>query len=208
MNHVEILDLGINNLKSLASALQGLNRCTVSIIDRATKSSNPSLLVIPGVGSFGTAVDRLNSRGFTELINGYNAESRSIFGICLGMQLLAYSSSESESIPGLGLIPGEVKLLPTSETTRVPSVGWQDVNISETGQKYFSEFSGQDFYFTHSYYFSPEYAELSFITASHGEMEFSAGVVKENVIGVQFHPEKSSTSGTKFLSRVLDWAHA
>jgi glutamine amidotransferase len=208
MLKVEILDLGINNVKSLSSALKEASSLELKIIKNGQESANPDLLILPGVGSFGTAMTALYKRDFSKLINSHYEKGGLLFGVCLGMQLLGSVSEESNNVQGLGLIPGKVKRLVSTEDTRVPNVGWSDVRTNEFTPERFQEFNSKDFYFVHSYYFSPKEPTDTLFTANHGKIEFAAGIQRDNVLGVQFHPEKSSKNGIEFLKLVLGWVSA
>lgn len=202
---IEILDLGINNLKSLSSALASLDVDSFRVIEDANESKKPKLLILPGVGAFGAAMARLRSRGFENLIQKHLESQGSLFGVCLGMQLLGNTSDESPGVRGLNLISGDSKKLPSSPSARVPNVGWLD--ITPTFNNFLESFSGNDFYFVHSYWFNADSKEDILLTAEHDLEKFPAAIMKDRVLGFQFHPEKSSYSGLKILGEVISWAN-
>lgn len=204
---VEVLDLGINNLKSLTKSLESLTKTNVNVISRSSESRGGALLIIPGVGNFGTAMRRLQERNFLETVSSYFEKGNAILGICLGMHLLGVRSEEDVSAVGLGLIDAEVKLLPNSNGERVPNVGWLEVEVPNRDQMHFASLSGKDFYFTHSYYMNPKNLNDVVFMSNHGKLEFASGVNRENVMGFQFHPEKSSRNGASLLSEILIWAN-
>ena len=208
MLSIEILDLGINNLKSLTSAIREVSNINVRIIQSDQASTNPDLLVLPGVGSYGTAMSALHDRGFSKLITSHHEKGGLLFGIYLGMQLLGLGSEETVGVKGLGLIPGQVKRLHSTSRIRVPNVGWSDVETNSYTSQRFQEFNKKDFYFVHSFYFATEEPSDTLFSATHGTTEFAAGIHRENVLGVQFHPEKSSATGMVFLNSVIGWASA
>lgn len=162
-------------------------------IDKASK------LILPGVGRFDTAMENLNTLNLSELIKQKVDEGTPLLGICLGMQLLA-NKSEEGIIDGLGLIPGEVKKFNLQAPFKVPHMGWNEVNYDPNSIifKGFNQFEEARFYFVHSYYFQCTSKENSIgeTTFSH---TFTSAVQKENIFGVQFHPEKSHIFGMALL---------
>jgi glutamine amidotransferase len=204
---VEVLDLGINNLRSLTKSIESLTETNVKVISNASDSHGGALLILPGVGNFGTAIRRFHERNFLDVISTYVKNGNYILGICLGMQMLSRRSEEDPNALGLGLIDAEVKLLPKITGVRVPNVGWLEVEEDTSNLKQFNKFSGKDFYFTHSYYLEPRNPDDILLSSYHGQLKFTSGVNHENVIGFQFHPEKSSKNGASLLSEVLVWAN-
>ncbi len=200
----EILDLGVNNLKSLLIGFSEVNKNgRISIIDEANKSESPDLLVLPGVGAFGVAMQRIRDRGFDSLIENHKNSGKKAFGICLGMQLMFESSEESENIPGLGIFAGGVRRLPENE--KVPNVGWLEAEFQKRLQWNSNPLDG-DFYFVHSYYAEPKEPDQVFARSMHGDFSFTSAILSDHALGVQFHPEKSSNSGLKVLESVIEWA--
>lgn len=202
--NLEILDLGVNNLKSLAIGFSELNKIDqISVIDDANKSESPDLLVLPGVGAFGVAMQRIQDRGFDALMANHTSSGKRVFGVCLGMQLMFESSEESENILGLGIFNGNVKRLPNNE--KVPNVGWMEAEFQKLRRWKLPTLTG-DFYFVHSYYVEPKESEQVFGRSMHGDFAFTSAILSDCALGVQFHPEKSSNSGLKVLDSVIEWA--
>lgn len=202
--NLEILDLGVNNLKSILIGFSELNKNgQISIIDDANKSESPDLLVLPGVGAFGVAMERIRDRGFDSLIANHTNYGKKVFGVCLGMQLMFESSEESENVSGLGLFDGIVKRLPGNE--KVPNVGWLEAEFLERQLWNLNPLDG-DFYFVHSYYVEPKITDQVFAQSMHGDFAFASAMLSDKALGVQFHPEKSSNSGLKVLESVIEWA--
>jgi imidazole glycerol phosphate synthase glutamine amidotransferase subunit len=205
---VEVLDLGINNLKSLVLALKRAGADSVDVLQDANQSRTSTLIVLPGVGSFGAAVDELEKRSYIELIQARAKSGVSIMGICLGMQLLGRASEETPAVAGLGLVPGISKLLPKETDMRVPNVGWYSTESAHPESPFQALSSQRDFYFVHSYHFVPDERADILCESSYGTKSFISGIHRGNVIGFQFHPEKSADVGGLLLEEVIGWARA
>ena len=205
---VEVLDLGINNLKSLVLALQRAGADSVDVIQDANQSSLSALLVLPGVGSFGAAMAELEKRSYRELIEAQVASGTPILGICLGMQLLGRASEETPGVKGLGLVQGISKLLPRVQGMRVPNVGWYSTDLARSDSPFRSLASQRDFYFVHSFHFLPDEPTDILCSSTYGTSTFIAGIQHEGVVGLQFHPEKSADVGGLLLQEIIGWARA
>lgn len=205
---VEVLDLGINNLRSLVLALKRAGADSVEVLQDANQSKVSNLIVLPGVGSFGAAIDELEKRSYRDLIETRAKSGASIMGICLGMQLLGRASEESPEAKGLGLVPGVSKLLPKESGMRVPNVGWYSTENARPESPFQSLSSQRDFYFVHSYHFVPDNGADVLCHSAYGNSKFVSGIQRERVIGFQFHPEKSADVGGLLLEEVIRWAHA
>jgi imidazole glycerol-phosphate synthase subunit HisH len=203
---VDVLDLGINNLASLSRGFRNAADVELRLVGDASQAGTPDLLVLPGVGAFGAAVDELRRRGLDEVIASHVASGRALFGVCLGMQLLADSSEETPGVTGLGLIPGTVHKLEASGTARVPHMGWDGVRATEQAGPFTTLGEPVDFYFVHSYAVRPSDESDVLITSEFAGRPFVSGVVRDNVLGMQFHPEKSSRPGARLLSEIVAWS--
>lgn len=192
-----LVDYGMGNRRSVEKALEHVGaRPLVSGDPEALQHADG--LVVPGVGAFPLAMRRLRERGLDEAIAAHVSRGRPLLGICLGMQLLFERSEEIESTPGLGLIPGEVRRLQAGGL-RVPHIGWNTVRI-ERESPLFAGLPRPEcpFYHVHSYVAVPEDPEHTAATAEYGE-RFATAVGRNLVLGVQFHPEKSSRHGLRML---------
>ena len=204
---IQIIDLGINNVKSLVSAFSRITREDISVHVSPKTCKKSQLTVLPGVGNFGRASTILENLGFAEYLTKIVDVGDHIVGICLGMQLLGESSAESPDARGLGFINGESYLLPVQDSERLPNMGWNGLEVCKIN-KYFSSLQEKkDFYFVHSYCFSAKKIKDVLTTSQYGSYPFTSSIMKENVLGFQFHPEKSSKIGAKLLSEILVWSH-
>ena len=194
---VKIIDTGIANIGSLARALDELNIGYV-VCDAKSFSKSPSThIILPGVGSFGAGIKNLNKDKFTDLLGHEITKGTYVLGICLGMQLLFGTSDEdSEKSQGLRIFDDNVTKLPKIGDKYWPHIGWSSVSFIRDSVLTKGIDDNEDFYFIHGYA-----AKLSSCTIgkSYFGIEFSAIVEKENVFGVQFHPEKSQKVGMKLL---------
>lgn len=203
---VNILDLGINNLSSISKAFRLQSKCDLKIVQNSTEWEACDLIVLPGVGSFQAAMSSITERGFLDLLRDQHERGTYIAGICLGMQLLTDSSEESPGADGLGFLSGSVRRIPEAAGERVPHMGWNNVNCADN-EEFFKESNGRDFYFVHSYALLGTH-EFTLATTNLGNMEFTSAVHQDNVIGFQFHPEKSSGAGSSLLKDLMLWANA
>lgn len=201
---VVLLDYEMSNLRSAGKALERLG-ARVRVATRPSEATGADAVVLPGVGRFGAAMERLDAHDFTGMLRDEAAAGTPILGICLGLQLLFDASEESPGVQGLGLVPGDVRRLVTDR--KVPHIGWSEVSWRE-GTVLAPEASSsgpadRTYYFVHSYACVPTDPSDVLGTADHG-VEFVAAAGRGNVAGVQFHPEKSSTAGLALLGRWLD----
>lgn len=203
---IEVLDLGINNLASLRRGLSDAGAHEHRVITSSNESRGADLMVLPGVGAFGAAIDELQRRGLDETVARHVASGGYLFGVCLGMQLLHSGSEESPGVPGLDLIHGQVKRLTPNAGARVPHFGWTETR-SATDREIPVLERGLDFYFVHSYAAVPDDPADVLAESTFGEESFVSAVLRDNVLGVQFHPEKSSRPGAQLLAETLEWAN-
>ena len=201
---VVLLDYEMSNLRSAGKALERLG-ARVRVATRPSEASGADAVVLPGVGRFGAAMERLEAHGFTQMLRDEAAAGTPILGICLGLQLLFDRSEESPGVDGLGLLAGDVRRLATER--KVPHIGWSEVrwadNVIFAPDEPSAGPAACTYYFVHSYACVPSEASDVLGTADHG-VEFVAAAGRNGVVGVQFHPEKSSTAGLALLGRWLD----
>jgi imidazole glycerol-phosphate synthase subunit HisH len=199
---IAIVDYGMGNRRSVHKALEHVGA------DVQTTSSPEHIgaadgLVVPGVGAFPLAMRNLHEQGLAELIVGRAREGIPVLGICLGMQLLFERSRELEPTEGLGLIPGEVTWLSTNGL-RIPHIGWNDVAfVRDSPLLAGLPAGGCPFYHVHSLVARPAQESDVIATTTYGE-RFATIVARESVLGVQFHPEKSSAHGLRMLRSFVE----
>jgi glutamine amidotransferase len=189
---VAIVDLGYGNIGSIAVAFQRLGASVTLTADPAEIEA-AERVALPGVGAAGYAMGRIDALGLRETLTGL---TRPLLGICLGMQLL-FEASEEEDTPCLGLIEGRVRRLEPAPGLTVPHMGWSRLDVTDTSSDLVS---GDYVYFAHS--FACDDGPASIATARHGR-PIPAAVRKNNLLGAQFHPERSAEAGARFLKAFL-----
>ena len=196
---ISLLDIGISNLGSLSNALKKIG-AEFDISCDPQNINNAQGIIIPGVGSFSDGIKSLERLDLINVIKKKSAKGTPILGICLGMQLLANTSQEFGKHNGLGLVPGDVVKLNSSNLSKVPNIGWHDIYLDKTNLLFNGINSDDSFYFVHSYVIKFNYEVDCIGKILHGK-EFVIGFFQhKNIFGAQFHPEKSQDSGLKFLS--------
>ena len=206
---VALIDYGMGNLHSVAKALEQVG-AEVCLVRDAAALADCERMVLPGVGAFRDCMQALNSTGMAEAIQTHIKQGMPFLGICLGMQVLMQTSYEFGSHQGLGLIAGEVKHFPESHSERgfkIPHMGWNDVIFASEREVHpvLQPLQGQQVYYVHSYYCVPEDSEHMLAASSYGGYPFTCAVGKENIIAVQFHPEKSQRAGLAMLEAFVGW---
>jgi glutamine amidotransferase len=193
---IAILDYGMGNLRSVEKALEHVG-VTATISHDAAEVRAADGVILPGVGAFPRAMERIRERGLDELIAERRQAGAPILGICLGLQLLFHSSVELGITEGLDLMPGSVEELGTGGL-KIPHIGWTPARWEKRSRLTDGIDSGSPFYFVHSFAAFPEPADI-LGSAVYGE-RFVCATERDNVFGVQFHPEKSSAAGLRLLS--------
>jgi glutamine amidotransferase len=201
---ISLVDYGLGNIQAFANIYNKLG-VACSIARNIEDLSLATRLILPGVGAFDWAMQRLESSGMRPALDDLVLNQHMpVLGICVGMQMMANSSEEGH-LPGLGWISGQVTRFDESllsSKTSLPHMGWNDIAPKE--HHLFANISDPRFYFLHSYYFQPESAEQILAEAKYGQ-RFAAAVCKNHVIGVQFHPEKSHHWGIQLLRNFADF---
>ncbi|MET0559540.1 MAG: imidazole glycerol phosphate synthase subunit HisH [Solirubrobacterales bacterium] len=193
---IAILDYGMGNLRSVEKALEHVG-ATATITAEPTAVRDADGVILPGVGAFPRAMERIRERSLDELIAERHEAGVPILGICLGLQLLFESSSELGGASGLGLLDGPVAAL-RAEGLKVPHIGWSPVRWERQSRLADGIESETPFYFVHSFAPLPQPGDL-LGSAVYGE-RFACAAERDNVFGVQFHPEKSSAAGLRLLA--------
>lgn len=197
---VAIIDYGAGNLSSVKKALDYLGAENEITQDRK-KILSASHVILPGVGSFGDAMDSMRERGLVDTVKEA-ALTKPFLGICLGLQLLFESSEESPNAKGLGILKGKIVSIPKDNRLKVPHIGWNSVNLKQHG----GIFSGIDdesyFYFVHSFYLKDADEDVVAATTEYG-VTIQCAVQRDNLCATQFHPEKSSKAGLQILKNFI-----
>jgi imidazole glycerol-phosphate synthase subunit HisH len=212
MQSVALIDYGSGNLRSAEKALQkaaaGLSRpATVVATNDPDRIARADLVVLPGVGAFAACMSALSARdGVIEaMIEAVKGRGAPFLGICVGLQLLAERGLEFGETPGLGWIEGDVRRIePEDPHCKVPHMGWNSLEGTLPAEMFAGLGPAPHMYFTHSFAIFPAWADDVAASSDHGG-RFAAAVMRGNVAGVQFHPEKSQAAGQRLLSNILEW---
>ena len=201
--NITIIDYGIGNTHSVFNALKYLGYSKIKISHNIQDINDSDALILPGVGAFETCINNLKIRGLIPILNEeVLIKKKPILGICVGMQLLATSSEENGLHNGLNWIDGTVKKLVIPSNLSVPHVGWNNVRLNYKNPLFFNNNENTNFYFDHSYHF--ECSKENIVGVCDYGIEVTSAVQKNNIYGVQFHPEKSQTSGLKLFRGFLN----
>lgn len=199
---VAIIDYGAGNLSSVKKALDYLG-AESEITQDKSKILSASHVILPGVGSFGDAMNSMEERGLVETVKRAAVSGKPFLGICLGLQLLFESSDESAGVEGLSLLKGRIVEIPKDKGLKVPHIGWNSVSLNKSD----GIFKGIDeqsyFYFVHSFYLTGADDDVVAATTQYGE-SIQCAVQKGNLCATQFHPEKSGKTGLKVLKNFLE----
>ena len=198
---VAIIDYDAGNIKSVEKAVQFLGE-EVIITRNPEEILSASSVILPGVGAFGDAMEKLHNYGLVPVIQDVVRKKIPFLGICLGLQLLFERSEESPGVEGLGILQGEIKRIPDKDDLKIPHIGWNSLKYPNKGRLYEGITEESYVYFVHSYYLEAKEPEIVMASTEYGTY-IHASVEKENVFACQFHPEKSSSVGLKILENFL-----
>jgi imidazole glycerol phosphate synthase glutamine amidotransferase subunit len=207
MKKVKIVDFSISSIGSIHSALKRTSANNIEVVQDLNGLEADELLVIPGNGNFGKASKALDEKNLRLDIIDFIDNGGKILGICLGMQILASSSEESVDGVGLNYFNTKVKKFPSERNIRIPHIGWAQVKASSNPFNFKSLNEPADFYFSHSYFIEDASNIATKLISNNDSFNFCCGLMDENIIAVQFHPEKSSRIGARFLDDVVAWAN-
>ena len=207
---IAIIDYDAGNLKSVEKAFSALGEEILVTRDRE-EILQADGIVLPGVGAFGDAMNKLYDYGLVSVIQEAAARDIPLLGICLGLQLLFESSQESPGIQGLSLLPGHVKLIPRKSSDgsirKIPHMGWNSLKITP-GSRLLKGLPDQPYvYFVHSYYLEAE-EERDVAASTEYGVHIHAAVEHGSLFACQFHPEKSSSTGLQILKNYIEIVHA
>ncbi|MEE1517660.1 MAG: imidazole glycerol phosphate synthase subunit HisH [Lachnospiraceae bacterium] len=195
---IAIIDYDAGNIRSVEKAFNFLGHETIVTRDRDILLGADKV-ILPGVGSFGDAMDKLNNYKLVPVIEEICQKKTPFMGICLGLQLLFKSSEESKGVSGLGILDGEIVRFSDEFGLKIPHIGWNSLEISKDG-RLFNDISNQSYvYFVHSYYLKAQDEAIVKAKSEYGNI-IHASVEKDNIFACQFHPEKSGEVGLKILS--------
>ena len=204
MKNVIIVDYGMGNIKSLYNSLKFLGYNPVFYSEK--KNINSNIYILPGVGAFNQAMKLIEEKKISNnLQNFVKNKNNLLLGICLGMQLFFEESSENLKTTGLGMIKGKIKKISDNKNHILPNVGWFETSIkSDQTFGYLKKFDKQKFYYVHSYIAEPIDKKNQIASSLYNGNSFCAMTIKNsNIIGTQFHPEKSSEIGLEFLDMLI-----
>ncbi|MGD1807311.1 imidazole glycerol phosphate synthase subunit HisH [Dapis sp. BLCC M126] len=202
MPTIAVIDYDMGNLHSVCKGLEKAG-ATPKITDSTIEIEKADAVILPGVGSFDPAMQHLRTRNLETPIKQIIASGKPFLGICLGLQILFESSEEGQEA-GLGILTGKVRRFNSEPNLTIPQMGWNQLQFTQPKHLLWSEIGFQPWvYFVHSYYVDPTDSQVTAATVTHGHQTVTAAVGKDNLMAVQFHPEKSSTIGLQILSNFV-----
>jgi len=204
MNDVILIDAGTGNLRSVQKALESIG-ANVLRTDDLGKVSTGKKIILPGVGAFGDFMSGLRARGLEEVVKDVVARGVPLLGICVGMQALFDVGEEMGEHKGLGLVEGKVVCFAESLSVKIPHTGWNQLEVKKDALLFDQVNAGAYVYFNHSYFCQPWNSSEVMATTDYG-LQYACAVRRENIFGVQFHPEKSQAVGLRILKNFLEAA--
>jgi glutamine amidotransferase len=202
--NVAVVDYDAGNTLSVTRALKKVG-ARVDLTPNPEKVAAADAVVLPGVGAFGDCMRKLRERGMDEACLETYRTGKPFLGVCVALQVFFEASEESSGVEGLGIFPGRVVKFDVGPL-KVPHMGWNDLDLARP-HPVFDGLSGEAFYFVHSYYPEPEEPSDLLGVSDYG-VAFCAAAGRENLVAVQFHPEKSSLAGLKLYENFLGWARS
>ena len=202
MSVIAVVDYDMGNLHSVCKGLENAG-VIPKITDDSAEIAQADAVVLPGVGAFDPAMQHLRSRDLVEPIKDAIASGKPFLGICLGLQILFDHSEEGEET-GLSIIPGTVRRFKPEPGLTIPHMGWNQLQFTQPNSSLWQNIGDQPWvYFVHSYYVDPIDPKVCAATVTHGTQTVTAAIARDNLMAVQFHPEKSSSNGLQILSNFV-----
>ena len=199
---VAIIDYDAGNIRSVEKAIASLGY-EAAVTRDADTILTADHVILPGVGAFGDAMDKLSSYGLVDVIRTVSCREIPFLGICLGLHLMFENSEEAPGVEGLGLLKGSILRIPEKDDLKIPHIGWNSLQYPSRGRLFAGVPEGAYVYFVHSYYLQAQEAGVVKATTEYG-VEIHASVEKDNLFACQFHPEKSSDVGMKILQNFME----
>ena len=198
---ISIIDYDAGNIKSVEKAFDHFG-CKVSVTRDAKEILSSDKVILPGVGSFGDAMNQLKKYDLTDVIKEFAATGKPFLGICLGLQLLFEESEESPGIKGLSLLKGKILRFPDKQGYKIPQIGWNSLDLKNDGRLFKGIETGSFVYFVHSYYLKADDPDIVTATSEY-TARVDASVENGNIFACQFHPEKSSDVGLTIIKNFI-----
>jgi imidazole glycerol-phosphate synthase subunit HisH len=199
---IAVVDYDMGNLHSACKGLEKAGATTI-VTDSPADIERADAVVLPGVGSFDPAIQHLRSRKLEAPIKQAINSGKPFLGICLGLQIL-FDGSEEGTEPGLGIIAGTVRRFRPETGITIPHMGWNQLELAQPNLPLWQNLGDMSLvYFVHSYYVDPVDPNIQAATVTHGSQKVTAAIARDNLMAVQFHPEKSSTTGLQILSNFV-----
>lgn len=201
---IAIIDYGAGNLQSVQNALDFIG-CPGTVTSDPEEILSAEGAILPGVGAFGSAMAEMERKGLVDTVKIAAKSGKPFIGICAGMQLLFEESEESPGVPGLGVLRGKVLFFPADKELKIPHMGWNSIEAKKES-RLLGKLSGPTYmYFVHSYYVRADNKDIVSARSDYG-ITFDAAVEQGNLLGCQFHPEKSGAEGISILRRFAELA--
>ncbi|MGJ3248084.1 MAG: imidazole glycerol phosphate synthase subunit HisH [Elainellaceae cyanobacterium] len=207
MTRIAVIDYDMGNLHSACKGLENAGAIP-AITDSYHELENADAVILPGVGAFDPAIQHLRSRDLIQPIRDIVASGKPFLGICLGLQILLDGSEEGHE-PGLGVIPGMVRRFRHEPGITIPQMGWNQLERTQPNLPLWQALPDEPWvYFVHSFYADPADSSVNAATVTHGSQTVTAAIARDNLMAVQFHPEKSSTTGLQILANFVHMVHS
>lgn len=199
---IAVVDYDMGNLHSACKGIEKAGAIP-HVTDSAHDLEKADAVILPGVGAFDPAIQHLRSRDLIQPIKDVIQSGKPFLGICLGLQILLDGSEEGRE-PGLGIVSGMVRRFRPEPSITIPQMGWNQLDLAQPDLPLWADLPHQPWvYFVHSYYAAPSDASVLAATVTHGSQLVTAAIARDNLMAVQFHPEKSSSAGLKILANFV-----